>query len=81
MPNHFAVTNQPWSAQNYELAKDVFEEVAPLWIGFLDQLKLPSPPPLLDLLFSDNGISHGFVKFDVNKSMDVISPGKSFYRA
>ena len=49
----------------------LLKQIPPLRIHFLNQLKLPLPPPFLHLLFAFNGVFHG---------SEILEPDKIFYR-
>lgn len=56
---------------------DVFPQVAPARIGFLDQLDFPCPVPFLQLFFPRDRRVHIPVHLEVDQLMDLIFLGKS----
>ena len=52
-------------------------QVPPSGVAFFDQVDLPLSSPVLDLLFSSDGLAHGAKHFEMDKQVDVVSLGKA----
>src|SRR5439155_14286951 len=52
---------------------DLFEQVVPVGVGFLDQLDLPGSFPNLQRLFAGDGFVDAVVMFDVDELVQTIS--------
>src|SRR5208283_1744374 len=52
-------------------------EIAPSRISVLDQSYLPSPPPSLDTLFTQDPLLHRSVKLGINQPVDAVSLGEA----
>src|SRR5712691_6292980 len=62
-------------------AQQAVIKIEPLWICLLDELKFPGSAPFFDLLLSEDCGVHAVVKFEIDKSVHVVSCGKSFDNA
>jgi hypothetical protein len=61
--------------------QDFFPQIAPFWVAFFNQLKLPGTIPFFELLFSGDGRGHVTVHFIVHQAMNSIFFGKAFHQA
>ncbi|WP_425429597.1 hypothetical protein [Dokdonella immobilis] len=52
-------------------------QIPPIRVRFLDHADLPWALPCLDGLFPQDGGCHGFMQFEPDQIMDVVSAGKS----
>ena len=56
-------------------------QVPPSWVAFFDQIDLPSPAPILDLLLTKDRLVHGAEHLEMDEHVDVVSLGKALKRA
>ena len=56
---------------------DILGEITPVWIGRLDQLKLPVPRPLLDPFFAQDGAVHRRMLLEPDQQLDAMFAGEA----
>jgi hypothetical protein len=60
------------------LKTQIARQVSPLRVRFLDQIDLPLPAPILDLLFSADRLGHRLKRFDMDETRYSMAFGEAF---
>ena len=55
-------------------------KVSPVRVLLLNQIDLPRPMPVLELLFARDRSDHVAIDFEMNQAVDFVTPGKSRQR-
>src|SRR3546814_1233465 len=59
------------------LPADDFPEVAPGWVGLLDERELPFPIPTLQRLLALDGGLDAFMHFEEHENLHLVPPGEA----
>ena len=52
-------------------------QINPFWIPIIDKIDLPLPMPVLELLFTDDGVPHVTEGFEMDKAVNLVSAGEA----